>query len=208
MGWSLLSLFRRAAGTEHPEDASRHLIDADGWLHGPRAIRLPAHPSWYGGRQALGKPIAIVWHYTHTKAGTAKPMAKRRQKKRDPKVDRAASWHFTVENDGTIWQMISAEDAAWHCAKGTLPTGAVPGTPVNRCTVGIELIGDGGAFSDKQVAAAEDLVRALVDAYEISITGCARNHSEFDPKRRRDAGPVWNGKHLPGILDGVFGPRG
>lgn len=199
MTWPLTSLFRRAEPPRHPGDAG-HLIDAAGWLHGPRVVRAPAHESWYGRPLVDGVPVAILWHYTHTKPGTAKAMANRRARRRDPRVDRAASWHYTLETDGKIWQMVPAISSAWHCAKGE-----VSGVRVNACTVGIELVGDGASFTAEQVAAAEELVRALVEAYRLTRANSALNHSDFDPTRRRDAGPVWNGEHLPGILERVFG---
>lgn len=198
-------LWGGVAGPLHPDDDG---IDSAGWLHGPLVSRLPAHPSWFGAPLESVNPIAIVWHYTHTGPGTAKTMAKRRTRRRDPRTDRAASWHFTIDTDGSIWQMVSCLDSAWHCAKGSIaPKAGAKGIRVNRCTVGIEIVGDGKAFTGKQVGSAALLVEDLVDAYGLTRANCARNHSEFDPTRRKDAGPVWNGKHLPGILDVVFKTR-
>lgn len=197
--WSLFSFLRRPEPPRHPGDVG-HLVDSAGWLHGPRVVRVPAHPSWYGGALKTEVPTCVIQHYSATDPGTAAAMARRRARKRDPKVDRAASWHVSVETDGTLLQMIPFISSAWHCAKGE-----VSGVPVNACSVGVELIGHGQEFTAEQVAAYEDLLRALVEAYHLSRANCALNHSDFDPARRRDAGPVWNAAHLPGILGRVFG---
>jgi len=198
--WAVLSLFRRAAeGIRHPGDEG-HVIDAAGWLHGPRVVRVPAHESWYGRPLDTGTPTCIVQHYSATDPGTAAAMARRRARKRDPKVDRAASWHASAETDGAILQMIPFTSSAWHCAKGQ-----VSGVRVNACSVGIELIGHGKVFTQAQIEAYEHLLRALVEVYSITRKNAALNHSDFDPTRRKDAGPVWNGEHLPGILERAFG---
>lgn len=194
----------------HPEDDKPHFDEA-GWFHGD-VMRMPAHSSWYGKPLASVEPIAIVWHYTHTKPGTAKTMAKNRVKKRNPKTDRAASWHFTIDTDGSIWQMVSVLDGAWHVAKGQIKNPAAVRLVgedffrVNHCSVGIELVGDGTKFTPAQEYSAWDLAKTLADTYGITMANACRKHSEFDPERRRDPGPVWE-KYmtevmLPGIYEG------
>lgn len=169
---------------EHPE------IDHDGWYHAKNAIRMPAHSSWFGKqRENLN---TIIWHYTCTKPGTAKNMAKNRLKKRNPKTDRAASWHFTIETDGSVVQMVSCESVAWHCR------GA------NDFSIGIELVSlTGEIFTDDQEKAARELVEAIKLRYGVPRSFAGRNHSEFDPDRRKDAGPVW-GVRLKRILEEVY----
>ena len=184
----------RLPGMERPNllgPSSELEIDHAGWLHGPGVVRMPAHPSWhYSGLSTPdGHPAGVVWHYTATKHGTAKSMAKRRTRKRNPAKDRAASWHISLEGDGTIWQMISLLDGAWHC-RGQ-----------NRRTVGIELVGHGDDFPKPQVWAAIRLVKALRAEYSwASKKSYIAGHRDFDPTRRRDPGDLWDNTILPAVL--------
>jgi N-acetyl-anhydromuramyl-L-alanine amidase AmpD len=190
---SWLGLAERFAPiTGHPAD--RHGpdagIDAEGWLYG---LAIERAPSVRHSALSVPEPLAIVWHYTATDAGTAKSLAKRiRTYKRG--TDRAASWHVLVGADGVIRQSVSFLRGSWHCARGT-----IDGHRVNACSVGVELEGRGQSFPDVQVNAAIRLVRALLRSYSISRENAALGHSEFDPDRRSDPGPVWR-KHLPDVI--------
>lgn len=185
--------------TGHPEDllhdASRLEVDVDGWLVGAGVERVPSVR--HSALSTPRGPHAIVFHYTATDVGTAKNLAKRiRTYKRG--VDRAASWHVCVGADGTLWQSVSFLRGSWHCAKGT-----IAGHRVNACSVGVELEGHGKEFPLAQVEAAERLVHALAEAYDIRREHAGHGHVEFDPARRSDPGPVWNAL-LPSLLDRVY----
>ena len=92
-------------------------------------------------------------------------MARNRARPRTPD-DRVASWHLTIDADGSVVQMIPLDRVAWHAGgPGSRP---IPGLGwANMHTVGIELVGDGRAFPEAQVAAACAVWRALVRAYSI-----------------------------------------
>jgi N-acetyl-anhydromuramyl-L-alanine amidase AmpD len=193
------TLWERAPGpvTGHPDPpAGPELeVDAEGWLVGERVERVPSVR--HSALSTPQGPIAIVWHFTATDPGTARNLARRiRTYKRG--VDRATSWHVIVAHDGVLWQSVPFLRGAWHCAKGR-----IAGHRVNACSVGIELEGHGGTFSEDQIWAAELLVRTLRETYEIHPAQAGRGHREFDPTRRSDPGPIWEGL-LPGLLERAY----
>jgi len=175
----------------------------DGWMIGPRITRIDAHATWFGGER--GPPQGIVAHFTDTDPGTAINMAKRRQHVygSDPD-DRLASWHVTIETDGGIVQMIPFHRAAWHAGSSTAHKIAGLGW-ANQTTIGIELVGYGLAFPPAQVEAAKLVWRAVVRAYAIRRQYAMLAHSEIDPDRRDDPGPVWLGQYAPDVLNTAYG---
>jgi hypothetical protein len=181
-------------------------IDAAGWPVGPRVQRLEMDDSWHGGTMAAGKPLGIVAHYSATDAGTAVNMAKRRQRMfgEDPD-DRLASWHLSIETDGSIVVMVRTHHRAWHAGSATAQP--IPGIgSANANTVGIELIGFGKQFPDAQVEAACKVWRALVRRYGIKREHAMITHQSIDPTRRQDPGPVWMAQHAQKVLDFAFAP--
>lgn len=175
---------KSTAVTGHRADRVRLTIDAEGWLHGTNVVHYPSVRCY---DLHSGAPEGIVWHYTATKVGTAKSLAKRIRTYKRGK-DRAASWHVLIAHDGTIYQSVPFLKGAWHCAKGRPTTGI---WRTNRCTVGIELEGMGDEFSPAQKGAAWRLWSVLQDIYDMLPEFTRLRHSDLDPKRRKDPGPVW-----------------
>lgn len=170
------------------------------WLDG--ATRIEAHPSWYGPLLTTSAPRGIVAHYTATDPGTAITMAKHRVPALSP-GDRVASWHITIETDGSVVQMIPLNHVAWHAGSSTAKP--VPGLgQANYNTVGIELVGYGKEFPPAQVESAKRVWRALVKRYGIKREFAMLQHSVIDPDRRDDPGPVFMGQHAPGILEAAY----
>lgn len=176
----------------------------NGWLVGDQVTHIEAHPSWFGGTLDGGKPSGIVAHFTDTAPGTAVNMAKRRQHVygTDPD-DRLASWHVTIETDGSVVQMIPFSRIAWHAGSPTaIP---VPGLgKANQHTVGVEFVGDGKLFTAEQVATARRVWRVLVREYGIPRQFAMLQHSEIDPTRRDDPGPVWMEKYADDVLETAY----
>lgn len=189
-----------AAIAQHHPGGGELAVAAD-WLVGPHVQRIDAHHSWFGGGMAAGKPLGIVAHYTDTDPGTAVAMARRRARPfgEDPD-DRLASWHITVDTDGSIVVMIPLNRVAWHAGSSTaLP---VPGIGnANANMVGIELVGYGKVFPPAQVAAASNVWRAVVRHYGIAREHAMVTHQSIDPTRRDDPGPVWMNQYAAGVLD-------
>lgn len=192
------AIARRKAAPPVPRDEIAVVGD---WLVGPRVTRIDMHESWYGGPLARGKPLGIVAHYTATNAGTAINMARRRARKfGDDPSDRLASWHITIETDGSIVVMIPMTHAAWHAGSTTARPVPVLGN-ANANTLGIELVGFGKKFSPEQVMAASRVWRALVKHYGIVREHAMITHQSIDPTRRNDPGPVWVTQHAEHVLE-------
>lgn len=180
-------------------------VDDAGWLVGPGVERIETHQSWHGGTMSAGKPLGIVAHYSATSAGTSLAMARRRARMfGDEPSDRLASWHITIDTDGSIVVMIRAHRRAWHA--GSTTAKPIPGIgDANANTVGIELVGFGKEFPAAQVEAAGRVWRALVRRYGIQRKFAMITHQSIDPSRRSDPGPVWMGQHAEDVLDIAFG---
>jgi len=97
-----------------------------------------ASPNFYPG--ANPREI-IVMHYT---AGYTAGSAINTFKVRPPKPANPASAHFVVETDGTITQMVSTNDRAWHAGDGYYQSRP----NVNNFSIGIEIVNPGYHFSD------------------------------------------------------------
>lgn len=187
-------------------------IDPSGWLVGAGVTRIPMHPSWFYSalKTPSGQPRAVVFHYTATDPGTADNMFKRRQAPLDTDpndgdgVDRQASWHVSIETDGTIYQGASFLRGCWHAGGPTAK--AIPGVGhANRTAVAIELVGHGASFPEAQVKAAARVLKALTGRYSIPRELAMVTHQELDPTRKADPGPVWMGSCAPRILHYIFG---
>lgn len=181
-------------------------VDAKGWLQGEGVTLMPSHRSWrYDGlRTPDSKPRAIVAHYTATSPGTAISMAKRRMRKfgEDPD-DRAASWHISIEADGSIIQQVSLLDGAWHAGSSTAKQIKGVGW-ANRVAASIELVGFGKVWPGPQVLGAARVWRALVDAYDIPRALAMVQHAEIDPGRKADPGRPWMRDHADAVLEYTY----
>lgn len=197
------SIAKAIAKRNPPPAPDDHRIDAH-WLVGPNIQRIDAHASWFGGQLDGGAPSGIVAHFTDTDPGTAVNMAKRRARKFgiDPD-DRLASWHLTVETDGSVVIMIPLDRHAYHAGSPTARP--VPGLGgANSYTIGIELVGYGKVFTPAQVNAASQVWRAIVRHYAIPREFAMITHESIDPTRRNDPGPVWMEQHAADVLDFAY----
>lgn len=216
------AVLAQALRNRQPAD---ELVVVDGWLKGPGAEIITADPSWYGGPMPQG-PLAIVAHYTATDPGTALAIVGRRYLGASEiarrllraksfecelpngkaitiaSVPRAASWHVTIAQDGTVFQGVPLTAMAWHVAAPTRLN--VPGgLRANACAIGIELEGHGDVFPPAQVEAARRVWRALVRAYSIPRELAMLAHSDLQDNRS-DPGPEWMGRHAGIVLEHAF----
>ena len=169
----------------------------------PGVTRIPAHSSWSDGPLIHGKPLGIVAHFTDTGPGTSTVMAHNRARAFQT-GDRAASWHITIDTDGSVVQMIPLDHVAWHAGGPTARP--VPGIgSANHNTNGIELVGDGSVFTAPQVTTACAVWRAIVRHYGIPREHAMITHQSIDPERRDDPGPIWMGQHAPVVLSAAYG---
>lgn len=194
----------KASPTTTPAELADLHVTA-GWLVGKRVRKVPADHSWYPWKQEI-TPTAIVAHYTATDHGTAAAMARRRARAFDRKRHGRGktSWHFSVEGDGTIWQMVPSDRGAWHARTTDKARARFNNVPPYKCAIGVELVGHGTHFPQIQVRAACRLWRALVSAYPV-VRGLAMvGHSEIDPTRKADPGPLWTAQHADLVLDYAY----
>lgn len=184
--------------------SSDFTIDANGILSGAGVEVMLMDPSWRYAKLKTPKsrPLAIVAHYTATDPGTARNMARNRQRQIGPD-DRNASWHVSIETDGSVIQMAPFTTGCWHAGGATAKPIAGIG-PANRVSVGVELVGYGSSFPEAQVTAAAKLWRALVLTYQIPRALAMITHQSLDPTRKTDPGPVWIGEHADRVLDFAF----
>lgn len=184
------------------ESLNKRLATAYGidnhWL--TSANRIAMHPSWMGGPLI---PRAIVWHYTDTGPGSGATMALRRQTAFRQGIDRPASWHVTIERDGSVIQMAPFNARCFHAGgQGSLPIRDLG--PGNSFAVGIELVGFGDHFPPSQVTAAKEVCRSIVRTYAIERRFAMVQHSALAPGRRKDPGPIWMGQHAENVLDFAY----
>lgn len=190
---ALLKFFRKVFPSLYLNELA---VDDKGWLQGRGVKRVAIDPSWgYKGLSGGSEPLGLIWHWSATSPGTALSMAKRREAPYRKGVDRPASWHVSIEQDGTLVQMLPFTAGAWHCISK------------NRTHLGIELIGYGKEYPEVQVTAARQLVQALVDKYGWKPEQCKEEHRHVDPERRKDCGPPWSDIYLPRLLSEIAWKR-
>lgn len=178
-------------------------IDGVGLFRSPvETIRIDK--TWHGGLFAKNKPEAIVWHYTTTGPGTARTMAHNRKDPFRKGVDRAASWHLTIDTDGSVVQMMPLICKAWHAGSNTAKK--IPGLGwANDVSIGIELVSQNGVgYTTAQVEAAKKVARALVQTYDIQRQYALLAHGDIDPDRRSDPGPEWMKRHGPQVVEHAY----
>lgn len=63
------------------------------------------------------------------------------------------------------------------------------------------------SFPAAQEQAAARLLQALALAYRVGRDAAQYGHTMFDPSRKEDPGPLWQGTVLPRVLDATYGPE-
>ncbi len=89
--------------------------------------------------------------------------------------------HYLIARDGTIYQLVSDQNIAWHAGVAKMPDGR---TDVNSFSIGIEMINtQDGKFTSDQYAAVNRLIGDLKNKYPIkNILG----HSDIASSRKTD----------------------
>ena len=114
------------------------------------------------------------------------------------------SAHYLVDEDGTIWQLVSEVRRAFHAGR-SFWRGE---TDLNRVSIGIEIVNPGHewgyrAFPDLQMAAVEHLCRDLLSRLPIPpdrIVG----HSDIAPDRKIDPGELFDWPRLARAGIGIW----
>lgn len=125
-------------------------------------------------------PSLIVIHYTAT-PGLASPLSWLCNKAAK------ASAHLIVDKDGTAYQLLPFNIAAWHAGESEYNGESVNGS-VNSFSIGIENVGMGDEWPEAQVEANRAILEALSNAYTIrDIVG--HEDVAIPAGRKTDPGP-------------------
>jgi len=136
----------------------------------PEVVNAPS-PN-YSSRKGT-KIDAIVLHHTGTNNGA-----------------NDVSAHYCVDRDGTIYQLVPDDQAAWHAGESQLNGEKSPS--VNRRSIGIEIVNNGSTpYTEAQYKALKKLVRRLVQKYEIP-PGNLVSHAKVALPRGRKTDPGTN----------------
>jgi N-acetylmuramoyl-L-alanine amidase len=116
----------------------------------------------------------------------------------------AVSAHYLVDEDGTVWRLVSEERRAWH-AGVSLWRGR---TDINGASVGIELVNPGHEFGyrefpEAQIAALETLCRGVLSRHAIPARHVL-GHSDVAPARKQDPGELFPWRRLAAAGIGLF----
>lgn len=139
-------------------------------------------------KHGLG-PDMVVLHYTAM--DTAEAAIERLC---DPSAEVSA--HYVIAEDGTVTQLVSDADRAWHAGAGQW--GWV--TDVNSHSIGFELANkgpdsDAPRFPEAQMMALERELSRVMVAFDIPPERVI-GHSDMAPGRKVDPGPYFDWKRL------------
>jgi N-acetylmuramoyl-L-alanine amidase len=147
-------------------------------------------PSPNFDERGLGSRVTmLVMHYTGMKTGE-----EAMQRLTDPAAK--VSSHYTVEEDGRVYQHVAEDKRAWH-AGVSFWRGE---TNVNAASIGIEIVNPGHEFGlrpypDVQIAAAIALAQGILSRHPIAPLGVV-GHSDVAPLRKDDPGELFPWKRL------------
>ncbi|HPD82948.1 MAG: N-acetylmuramoyl-L-alanine amidase [Alphaproteobacteria bacterium] len=133
------------------------------------------------------KPSIILLHYTGMK--TAED-ALARLTSEDSKV----SSHYTVDEDGTIYNHVSESKRAWHAGQSYWRGER----NINAISIGIEVVNPGHEFGYRkfpvvQIQAVQTLCKDIIKRHEINDVLA---HSDVAPDRKQDPGELFPWKEL------------
>jgi len=187
----------------------------------PHPLGLTSH--WTGG----GDPAALARRIRALPPPPGATPAERERASKTGIEPAASSWHLLVAKSGDVIQSAPFTVGTWHVGRSGRVGGRI--RVVNKCTIGMELdnLGEVHAdgdewtngkyrtqvapveiagrffdpFTEAQELACVRIVRDLVEAYGFKRRDLSYGHSEFDPGRKHDPGPLWRGTVLPRVLN-------
>jgi N-acetylmuramoyl-L-alanine amidase len=111
------------------------------------------------------------------------------------------SAHYTIGEDGTVYEMVAEDQRAWHAGL-SFWNGL---RDVNTHSIGIELINPGHefgyrAFTASQIAALKELAQGILVRHAIPAWNVV-GHSDVAPARKNDPGELFPWEELAG--DGI-----
>jgi N-acetylmuramoyl-L-alanine amidase len=139
----------------------------------------------------------LVLHYTGMKDG---PSALARM--RDPEAEVSA--HYMVEEDGTVFALVSEDRRAWHAGKSWWRGD----DDLNSRSIGIEIVNPGHEwgyrpFPDVQIDAVIELCQGILSRWPIPQNRIVA-HSDIAPDRKEDPGELFPWKELAAAGVGLW----
>jgi N-acetylmuramoyl-L-alanine amidase len=127
----------------------------------------------------------LVLHYTGMPTGKAAI-----ERLCDP-VARVSS-HYVVEEDGTVWRLVSEARRAWHAGISVWRGHEM----LNGRSIGVEIVNPGHQwgyrpFPAMQMAAVRDLSRGILARHPIPACNVVA-HSDIAPDRKEDPGELFD----------------
>lgn len=143
-------------------------------------------------------PSYIILHYTGMKTAEAAL-----ERLCDPAAEVSA--HYTIDEDGTLYQHVEPQERAWHAGKSYW-RGI---TDMNSAAIGIELVNPGHEhgyrpFDQRQMTILKGLLTGLIQDYGIAPQNIL-GHSDIAPERRwYDPGELFPWAHFASEGIGVW----
>jgi len=138
----------------------------------------------------------LILHYTGMKTGQD---ALDRLCSADAKV----SAHYTVDEDGTVYQHVGEEMCAWHAGVSSWQGER----KINAKSIGVEIVNPGHEFgyrefTDAQLSAVKELCLDILNCHETIEHVLA--HSDVAPDRKEDPGELFPWKDFANSGIGVW----
>ena len=158
-------------------------------------MKIISKPSPNFDTRAGVKPTMIVLHYTGMKtAGDAI--------ERLTNPDAKVSSHYTVDENGAIYQHVDEKDRAWHAGLSSWQGE----TNINAVSIGVEIVNPGHefgykAFTETQLGAVLELCQDIVARHDIDRVLA---HSDVAPDRKQDPGELFPWKDFAENNIGVW----
>lgn len=159
-----------------------------------RPVRSPNCGARVGDTPADMEVEIIILHYTGMKTGED-ALARLC----DPEAE--VSSHYLIEEDGTVIQLVSEADRAWHAGDGVWQGRE----DINSRSIGIEIVNPGHElgyrdFPGEQIAALIDLCKDISRRHTIAARHVLA-HSDIAPGRKQDPGEKfpWDRLHRSGV---------
>ncbi|SCA57424.1 N-acetylmuramoyl-L-alanine amidase, family 2 [Candidatus Terasakiella magnetica] len=126
----------------------------------------------------------LILHYTGMKTG-----AKALERMCDPAAEVSA--HYMVEEDGSIFQLVSEDKRAWHAGVAFWRGH----TNINARSIGIEIVNPGHEwgyrpFPEAQIMAVITLCKSILSRHMIEPRNII-GHSDVAPTRKMDPGELF-----------------
>ena len=101
--------------------------------------------------------------------------------------DSQVSYHYLVGRDGRIYQFVEDNKKAWHAGVSDWTADCLVVNSVNPTSIGVALSnnGKGEEYTEKQYAAAGELIHELMLRYDVPLHRI-RGHNEVAPERKSD----------------------